>query len=430
MTVPVTASNPEPGVTKTVLADGIRVVTERVPGALSVCLGVWVGVGSRDEPTSVAGVSHFLEHLLFKGTERRSARDIARAVDAVGGEMNAFTAREHTAYYTRLPAAEIGLGLDLLTDVLTAPALREREIESEREVILEELLLAGDTPEDLVHIALYEALFPGHPLGRETLGSEETIEAMGRGAIAEFFDGRYRPANLVVAGAGDLDHERVVDAVGRAFAGRPAGDRPRRLGPTQANEALRIVRRPTEQAHVALGWRALDHFDGDRYALQVLNEILGGGPSSRLFQEVREERGLAYSVYSSPSAYADAGALVAYAGTVPGRLAELLEVLDDVVARLAADGVDDEELAVAVGCLTGSLVLGLEDSASRMARLGTGETVRGEVVPVQEHLARVRAVTVDDVARVADRVLRSPRTVAVVGPFDEHDRELARLAAR
>ena len=430
MTDRVTTSGPEPGIAKTVLPGGIRVVTERVPGALSVCLGVWVGVGSRDEPAELAGASHFLEHLLFKGTEARTARDIARAVDAVGGEMNAFTGREHTAYYTRLPAAEVGLGLDLLTDVLTAPALRPREIDSEREVILEELLLAEDTPDDLVHTALYEQLFPGHPLGRETLGSEASIEAMGRDEIAAFFERHYRPANLVVAGAGDLDHERVVDAVAARFSDRSAGVHPARSAPPAAASGLQVLRRPTEQVHVAVGWRGLDHHDDDRYALQVLNEVLGGGPSSRLFQEVREERGLAYSVYSSPSAYSDTGSLVAYAGTVPGRVDELLGVFDEVVASLVADGIDDEEHAIAVGCLTGSLVLGLEDSASRMARLGTGETVRGEVVGIQAHLERLRAVTVDDVARVARRVLAGPRTVAVVGPFDEGDDRFAAFAQR
>ncbi|MFN8041502.1 MAG: pitrilysin family protein [Acidimicrobiales bacterium] len=430
MTDRVTTPGPEPGIAKTLLPGGIRVVTERVPGALSVCLGVWVGVGSRDEPAELAGASHFLEHLLFKGTEARTARDIARAVDAVGGEMNAFTGREHTAYYTRLPAAEVGLGLDLLTDVLTAPALRPREIDSEREVILEELLLAEDTPDDLVHTALYDELFPGHPLGRETLGSEESIEAMGRDEIAAFFERHYRRANLVVAGAGDLDHDRVVDAVEARFGDRPAGEHPRRSAPPEAVAGLRVLRRPTEQVHVAVGWRGLDHHDDDRYALQVLNEVLGGGPSSRLFQEVREERGLAYSVYSSPSAYSDTGSLVAYAGTVPGRVDELLGVFDEVVASLVADGIDDEEHAIAVGCLTGSLVLGLEDSASRMARLGTGETVRGEVVGIQAHLDRLRSVTVDDVARVARRVLDGPRTVAVVGPFDEGDGRFADFADR
>jgi predicted Zn-dependent peptidase len=426
----VTTSGPEPGITTSRLPDGIQVVTECVDGARSVCLGAWAAIGSRDEAPAIAGASHFLEHLLFKGTEQRSARQIARAVDAVGGDMNAFTGREHTAYYTRLPAADLAMGLDLLTDVLTAPALRPREIDSEREVILEELLLAEDTPDDLVHTALYDALFPHHPLGRETLGSCQTIEAMTRDDIAGFFEAHYRPANLVVAAAGGLEHEQVVAAVADRLGGRPSGERPARHAPVDGPEPVRVVRRDTEQVHVAVGWRGLDHDDPDRYALSVLNEALGGGPSSRLFQDVREERGLAYSVFSSTSAYTDTGSLVAYAGTVPGRVGELFDVVGDVIAGIVADGIDGEEHEVAVGCLCGSLVLGLEDNASRMARLGNGQTVRGHVISVEHHLARLRAVTPDEVSRVAARVLGGPRTVAVVGPVAADDPHLTAFLSR
>ncbi len=418
MTDPAGSVEVAPGITKTVLPNGIRVISEHMAHALSVSLGCWVGVGSRDEPAELAGASHFLEHLLFKGTDARSALDIAMATDAVGGEMNAFTAREHTAYYARLPRAELAFGLDLMGEVITRPALRPEEIDGEREVILEEILMNEDTPEDVVHTELYEALFPDHPLGRETLGTEDSIEVMHRDEIARFFGTWYRPANLVVAAAGALDHAEVVDRVAAWFGDRSEGAAPVRVAPISPPERLRVVTRATEQAHLAMAWRGLDAFDPDRFALAVAAHVLGGGPASRLFQEVREKRGLAYSVYAVPSSYTDAGSLVLYAGTVPNRLDELLGVTEGVVAAMADEGITDEEHRVALGYLEGSLLLGLEDTGSRMSRLGTGEITRGYVVPLDDYLARLRSVTPDDVRRVVRRVLGGDRAVAVVGPFE------------
>ncbi len=390
-----------------------------MPEARSVTTGFWVGVGGRDEAPDVAGASHFLEHLLFKGTAGRSAREIAAAVDARGGEMNAFTAREHTAYYTRLPDRDLEFGLDLLTDVLSAPALRPHEVDAEREVILEEILLSEDTPDDKVHTVLYEALYPGHPLGREVLGSPDTVEVMTRDDIATFFGGHYRPANLVVAAAGRLDHDTVVEGVARCLEDVEPGVRPERQPPPPFAATTTVVRKPTEQAHLALGWRGLDQDDDDRYALAVLNQVAGGGMSSRLFQEIREERGLAYSVYSYSSLYSDAGAWAVYAGTSPAKVAEVLRLVDAEVDRLLESGVTADELAVAAGYLEGSLLLGLEDSGSRMARLGKSQISRGETLTVDEQVARIQAVTLDDVKRVIGRVLDAPRALAVVGPFDE-----------
>jgi len=402
-----------------VLSSGIRVVTERMPEARSVTLGFWVAVGSRDEPEHLSGASHFLEHLLFKGTEHRSAREIAETVDAVGGEMNAFTSKEYTAYYARLPAAELSSGLDLLSDVVTAPAFRPNEVEAERLVILEELLMDEDDPDDMVHTLLYEALFPDHPLGRETVGTRDSIEGLTRDAIAGFFHQHYHPVNLVVAAAGQLDHDEVVAGVEACFAGHTGGERPPRHAPLQAPRPLVVQRRDTEQAHVTLGWRGVALDDPDRYPLAVLNQVLGGGMASRLFQEVREERGLAYSVGSGTSLFADTGALVVYVGTAIGRSTEALKVIDGVVDDVVANGITARELEVAKGYISGSMMLGLEDSGSRMGRLGSSETVRGFVTSVDEHLERVGAVTVEDVRRVAERVLGGPRTLAAVGPFDE-----------
>jgi len=392
------------------------VVTETLPGVRSVTTGFWVGVGARDEAPAEAGASHFLEHLLFKGTESRTAGQIAEAVDAVGGEMNAFTAQEHTAYYTRLPAGELDLGLDVLSDVIWAPAFRAHEVEAERQVILEEIAMEEDTPDDRVLVLLAEALFPDHPLGREVLGSRESIGAMTRDDIAGFHARWYRPANLVVAVAGAVDHDVVVDGVSRRFAGVDGGSRPARERPDRAPVAEVALRRPVEQAHVAIGYRGLARDDDDRFALAVANQILGGGMSSRLFQSIREERGLAYSVYSYPVAYHDCGALVVYAGTAPSRLTMVQGLLEEEIARFVDDGPTEVELRVAKGYLAGSTVLGLEDSGGCMSRIGKAVLNFGHVIDLDELLARYRSITVADVRRAASRVLTGDRSLAIVGP--------------
>jgi predicted Zn-dependent peptidase len=388
-----------------------------MPGARSVSAGVWVGVGARDEPEELAGVSHFLEHLLFKGTEDRSARQIAESIDRVGGDMNAFTTKEYTAYYTRLPGTELSLGLEVLGDVLTAPALREVDVESERQVILEELLMDEDSPEDKAHTLLYESLFPRHPLGRETAGRQ------GDGGRHQ---PRRRPAvlrPLVPAGHDGARRGGRPRSRRRRGRGRAALPRCRRRRHARASSAVAKVvplvvrRRRTEQAHLAFGFRGVRRDDPDREALDVLNHCLGGGMSSRLFDEIREQRGLAYAVYSAPSAYADAGALAVYAGTTPANVDPVLDLIEVELKKLVAAGLSDGELAVAKGYLTGSYVLSLEDPSSRMARLGGLLATTGEVRPVSEQLARWAAVDQEAVRGVIDRVLSGPRALAAVGPL-------------
>jgi predicted Zn-dependent peptidase len=409
----------------TTLASGIRVVTERMPEARSVSAGVWVGVGARDEPAELAGVSHFLEHLLFKGTEHRSARQIAEAIDRVGGDMNAFTAKEYTAYYTRLPAGHLALGLEILGDVLTAPALRDAEVESERQVILEELMMDEDSPEDRAHQLAFDALFPDHPLGRETAGERATVKAVAPSDVREFFRRWYTPAAMVVAIAGAVDHDDAVAQVSERFPAVASHEQPARIAPEASVRRLSVHRRSTEQAHFVLGFRGLHRDDPDREALDVVNHVLGGGMSSRLFEEIREKRGLAYSVYSSPASYCDAGALTVYAGTNPDRVDDVLDLIDVELSRLATDGITADEMDVAVGYLTGSYLLGLEDSGSRMARIGGHVATRGQVRPVEEQLARYRAIGHGDVDRVIARVLGGPRSLAAVGPLTKK-----RMAAR
>jgi predicted Zn-dependent peptidase len=411
---------PDPNVEQTTLASGLRIVTETMMEARSVSLGAWVAVGARDEADALSGASHFLEHLLFKGTADRSAKQLAEAIDSVGGEMNAFTAQELTAYYALLPHQQMALGIGILGAVLTDPALREPDVESERQVIVEEILMNLDSPEDRAHALLSRALFGEHPLGREVLGEIATVEALGRDDIAGFFDRWYRPTSMVIAAAGHLEHAEVVAAVSAAFGEGSPGDRPERRPPGPVEAVVEVEHDDTEQAHLCLGWRSrsLHDDDADRWPLAVANQVLGGGMASRLFQEVREERGLAYAVQSSTSAYGDTGCLTIYCGTGPKRARETLHVIDDVVASLAGDGITDAELAVAAGYLEGSLLLGLDDSAGRMSRLGRSLVHWDRTIGVDELLAGIRAVTTEDVHRVLRQVFEAPRVLTAVGPFD------------
>ena len=409
-------------VRRTRFDSGLRVVTESLPGLRSVTIGAWVGSGARDEVDAEMGASHFLEHLLFKGTDTRTAREIAEAVESVGGEMNAFTTHEQTVFYVRVPDHYLTLALDILADVVWAPAFRESDVESERQVILEEIGMRDDTPDDLVHDVFNRAMFPAHPLGNEVLGTDNSITGMSRDRIAAYHGAHYHPSNVVLAAAGNLTHEDVVSLVEARFPER--GDsRPARNGAALGPSApLAVITRPTEQAHVVVGFRAVPALDPDRYALTVVNQALGGGMSSRLFQEIRETRGLAYSVYSYRAAYDDAGFLAVYAGTAPERVQETLDVIDAEVSRLVREGLPAEELDAAKGHLTGSLAMSLETSASRMRRLGRSELVEGEIPTLDEVVARVEAVQADDVRRVIDRVFTdAPRTLAVVGPHDSGD---------
>jgi predicted Zn-dependent peptidase len=337
--------------------------------------------------------------------------------------MNAFTTHEQTVFYVRVPDVHLDLAIEILGDVLWRPAFRPDDVEAERQVILEEIGMRDDTPDDLVHDVFAAALYPQHPLGREVLGSEASITGMSRERIADYHGRHYQPGNVVLAAAGNLTHENVLASVEARFPSTGT-DVPRRAHDGFA-PAQRVVVYPrdSEQAHVVLGVRAIGALDPDRYALTVLNQALGGGMSSRLFQKVREERGLAYSVYSYRAAYDETGFLAVYAGTAPERLDETLDVVQSELATLARDGgLPARELEASKGHLVGSLTMSLETSASRMRRLGRSELVEGEVPELDEIVARVEAVQADDIERVVDRVLRDPQlTLAVVGPADESD---------
>jgi predicted Zn-dependent peptidase len=384
----------------------------------SVAVGFWVGSGSRDEPDELAGASHFLEHLLFKGTATRSAAAIAEALDEVGGDCNAYTTKEYTAFYVRLLAEHLPLGLDILSEIMWDPALRASDLDAERMVILDEILMHADEPADLVVERCFGALFPDHPLGRDALGTAESVGDITVPDIRGFFDQHYRPENMVVSVAGYCNHAEVAQAIEARFGGSTGGSAPERVAPGDPVEPLVVLERPTEQAHLTLGIRSVSRFDDDRWALSVLNHTLGGGMSSRLFQKVREQRGLAYSIGSERLAYEDAGSLCVLVGTAPDHVDEVLAIVGEELELLAASGVTARELAIAKGNLRAESLLAGEDSGARMSRIGAGLLLHGEVKTVDEILALIDRVELDDVQRVARRLIEEPRALAAVGPFD------------
>jgi predicted Zn-dependent peptidase len=402
----------------TTLEHGLTIVTERMPDVRSISIGFWVGTGSVDEAPERSGASHFLEHLLFKGTASRTARDIAEAVDAVGGDMNAFTTKEYTTFYMRLLAEDQDLGIDILSDIIWSPAFRTDEFEAERQVILEEILMHADEPADLVHDVLAGALYPRHPLGREVLGAEDTVTAMTVADVTAFHAAHYRPANVVVAAAGRLDHDRVVDGLARRLAGQMGGGPEVRQAPSSPPLPRAVVSRPTEQTHLAVATLAPDRDDEDRHAMSIVEHVLGGGMSSRLFQSIREERGLAYSVYAYRLAFQGAGALAVYAGTSPGNSSEVLDLIQAELGHLVEDGLTPAELDNARSHIRGSMALGLEDSGARMSRIGHSQLVHGRVLSLEEVETRLTALSLDHVNKVAARWLSEPRTVACVGPIE------------
>ena len=412
---------------RTEFASGLRVVTERMPGVRSVALGIWVLAGSRDEEPAISGSSHFLEHLLFKGTETRSAQDIAEAFDAVGGDINAFTAKEYTCYYARVLDRDLPMAVDHLADMLQHSVIRQADLDAERQVILEEINMHEDSPEEVVHDIFTETLWPDHPLGRPILGAVKTIEDATRARVRGYYRTHYVPANFVVVAAGNLHHDEVVRLLKRSMStgrvrakGADAKWHLREAGVTPVPSGRDLVkRRKTEQAHICLGTNGLARTDPDRFAFLVVNTALGGGMSSRLFQEIREKRGLAYSVYSYHAQYTGAGLFTTYAGTSPSRAHETVALLRRELAGMRDGGLTKEEFERAKGHVKGSLVLSLEDPGSRMSRLGKSEISHGEILTVDQTLRRIEAVTLDDARRVAERVLSQPMTLTVLGPFNK-----------
>jgi predicted Zn-dependent peptidase len=411
-------------VSRTIHPSGLRILSESVPGALSTSLGFWIAVGSRDEDSVAYGSTHFLEHLLFKGTPRRSALDIAIAFDQVGGEHNALTAKEHTCYYAKVQDQDLSMAIEVLADMVAASVIDAAEFEVERQVILEELAMADDDPSDVAHERITETVLRDHPLGRPIGGNPDTIRASTRESVLEHYERYYRPHELVVTAAGAVNHADLVNRVTRALsdagwdlgvATAPAA----RRGVSQAEidrapQSL-VITRPLEQAVVALATHGIRATDERRPALSVLSSVLGGGMSSRLFQEIRERRGLAYSVYSFASAYADAGMFGMAAGTSPAHVGDVAGLMTSELRSIAEEGITPEELSRTRGNIAGASALALESSDTRMMRLGRSELSTGEFVDRDEGLQRLSRVDLSDVQSLAQELLSTPLSAVVVG---------------
>jgi len=411
-------------VVRTVLPSGLRIVTEEVPSVRSAAIGIWVNVGSRDETPAVAGASHFLEHLLFKGTTRRTALEISATIEAVGGEMNAFTSKEYTCFYARVIDTDLPMAIDVVSDLITSSIVSALDVDAERKVVLEEIAMRDDDPSDLVHDLYAETYYGDTQLGRPILGTIKSISDMTRSSVFNYYKKKYLPQDLVVAVAGNIKHKRVVAMVEEALSrdnfldvrGSPQ-IRPNTPVKTKPMQSVGLMTRKTEQAHMFYGMEGVARSDERRFAMGVLASALGGGMSSRLFQEIREKRGLAYSVYAYAQQFAGSGQIGFYAGCNPTKAIEVIEIIREVLADVAENGMSHEEIERAKGAVRGSLVLSQEDSGSRMSRIGKNEIVYGQVMGFDEILKAISRVNPTDVREIASEFLTKSPTLALVGPF-------------
>ncbi|MCX6448060.1 MAG: pitrilysin family protein [Actinobacteria bacterium] len=411
-------------VRRTVLPSGLRIFTEEVPSVRSAAIGIWVNVGSRDETPAVAGASHFLEHLLFKGTTRRTALEISATIEAVGGEMNAFTSKEYTCFYARVIDTDLPMAIDVVSDLITSSIVSALDVDAERKVVLEEIAMRDDDPSDLVHDLYAETYYGDTTLGRPILGTVKSIKEMSRSSVFNYYKKKYLPQDLVVAVAGNIKHKRVVAMVEEALSrdnfldvkGAPQ-IRPNTPVKTKPVRSVGLLTRKTEQAHMFYGMEGVARADDRRFAMGVLASALGGGMSSRLFQEIREKRGLAYSVYAYAQQFAGSGQIGFYAGCNPAKAIEVVEIIREILADVAENGMSHEEIERAKGAVRGSLVLSQEDSASRMSRIGKNEIVYGQVMGFDDILKAISRVNPTDVREIASEYLTKSPTLALVGPF-------------
>jgi predicted Zn-dependent peptidase len=415
-------------VRRTILPSGVRVLTETVPGAASASISFSVAVGSRDETNNHFGSTHFLEHLLFKGTSKRTALEIAVAFDSVGGSSNASTGKEHTSYYARVQDKALPIAVDVIGDMLTSSLIDPVEFESERTVILEELAMNDDDPEDVAHETFFEAVLGDHALGRPIGGTPQTITDVSRQAVWDHYKANYRPQDLVVAAAGGVDHNHLIELVEKSLSeagwdltarNLPVG----RRGTEQANitrsHDLKVITRPTAQANILVGMQGLVADDPRRYAMGILNTVLGGGMSSRLFQEIREKRGLAYSVYSFNQGYSDGAVFGLYAGCSPKKTTEVTKLLLEEFNKVASDGITQAELDLAKGNISGGLALKFESTQARMSRLISSEIINGQFIDLDSTLAAFDAVTLKEVQQLAADIASRDRTIVAVGDIKE-----------
>ena len=410
---------------RTVLPSGLRIVTEEERSVRSAAFGIWVNVGSRDESLSTAGASHFLEHLLFKGTKTRTSLEISSSIEAVGGETNAFTSKEYTCFYARVIDKDLPLAVNVISDLITSSVVKAEDVDAERKVVLEEIAMRDDDPSDLIHDLFLEKYYGDTPLGRPILGTIESINEMSRSTVFNYYRKRYRPQDLVVAVAGNVKHKEVVrlveDALGKDnFLDQPKADyeiRSSGLVKVPGRGQVTLLDRKTEQAHIVYGVEGVARNDKRRFALSILATALGGGMSSRLFQEIREKRGLAYSTYAYSQQFAGSGVLSFYVGCKPDRAIEATKIIQDILHDVAEKGLTQEEILRAKGAVSGSLVLSQEDTGSRMTRIGKSELVYGEIMSFDQILQEIADVTPDQIKEIARQSLPTSPTLAVVGPF-------------
>ena len=413
-------------VRRTVLPSGLRIVTEEVPSVRSAAIGIWVNVGSRDETPAVAGASHFLEHLLFKGTTRRTALEISATIEAVGGEMNAFTSKEYTCFYARVIDTDLPMAIDVVSDLITSSIVSALDVDAERKVVLEEIAMRDDDPSDLVHDLYAETYYGDTQLGRPILGTVKSIKEMTRNSVFNYYKKKYLPQDLVVAVAGNIKHKRVVAMVEEALSrdnfldvkGAPQ-IRPNTPVKTKPVESVGLLTRKTEQAHMFYGMEGVARSDDRRFAMGVLASALGGGMSSRLFQEIREKRGLAYSVYSFNQGYSDAATFGLYAGCSPAKAKEVTELMIAELQKVAESGITMDELELAKGNISGSLALKFETNQARMSRLASAEIVAGEFMDLDETIARFDGVALPEVQSLAKHLIQLPRSIVAVGDVTE-----------
>jgi predicted Zn-dependent peptidase len=417
------------GYRKSVLPNGIRVITERMPHVRSVAVGIWMETGSRHEPADRAGVSHLIEHLVFKGTAKRSAEEIARTMDSVGGQTDAFTAKEHTCFYVQVLDEHLPLGVDVLTDIVLQPSFLAEELEREKSVVLQEIKMVEDTPDDVVHDIFAEKLWREHPLGRPILGSRASVTGFTRETILRHFEEHYTPRRIVVAAAGNATHDEVVDLFSARFNGFRRDLAPRSTEPPGWHANVNIVHKTLEQVHLVMGFPGVDHAAPERYALFVLNDVIGGSMSSRLFQEVRERQALVYSIHSGVQAYSDTGVVYVYAATDAQNFSKVLKATLKELRELKKHGITAEELKRSKDHLKGSLMLSLESTSSRMNRLAKHEMHLGSFLTLDQMLASIEAVRLEEVQALIGVVLDEDRlALTTLGPLDRRSlpRELHR----
>ena len=403
---------------KTTLQNGVTILSESMPNVRSIALGVWVGVGSRDEPVEIAGMSHFMEHIMFKGTPSRTAKEISETFDSMGAELNAFTAKELTAFYSRMLDEHLSSGIEVLGDMLQNSLFKESDIAAEKHVVLEEINLHEDSPDELIHDLFSDSLYDNHPLGKRILGNQKTVGSFDRQKVLDFYQKTYTPSNTVIAAAGHFEHDKLVNLANRYFVDTDSAGFKRQKKKAQAQSRLSVMNKATEQAHICLGSLALSATDKDRFVLSVLDNILGGGMSSRLFQEIREKRGLAYSVYTYHSVHLETGSFCMYAGTSPKNVKEVINIMQEEIKRIIDEEASENELHRAKQHITGQLVLGLENTSHRMMRLGKSELAQGKIYSVNELIDKVNKVSAQDVKRLAGKLMeKDALSLTVIGPF-------------